>query len=422
MSISIHINGMTVKDVKRGLQDHIERTNEADAKRISQYTTSTINPAETQFNKQFITFDGSFSKTTRDKFKAMNDKRRAEGLRAIRSNANIAIAGTLQISDDSLKAMGYDKALPWSENSEDARIRIESTYSLMVGILRKDKHLAGEVQSAALHVDESTPHVDFLATAFDENDYSFTGASILNGEKGKYKKGQKLAELQDKLDENLFDVLIKGAGYETAEKVRDTFDLKRGDSERKKKDDFKQLKNYERDLNRREAYLNDRATSLDEKEAENILDDEIRLQRHYKRENELDEKENALNARESILSEREDAVRRQETSLAEREAKVQEFDFKRLERLSEARKDYEYLETKFPQAVKMQKMLNDVDTFIKQNPTSVNRQGIEIAKKGHTALRTMVRNKIGTENADWVDAKVQNVQKQMNAVRDELEL
>lgn len=148
MSISLHQNGKTHADLKHGLQDHIFRENEVDAERVSNYTDSYINPNETKYNKTLyvdeseVSFDEkgkiNFTQNLRDEFQEMNEKRKSEGLRAKQKNAFVASVDTLQLSDEALEAMGYQKFYddrfdvdeqgreiavrkPWSEQTEETR-------------------------------------------------------------------------------------------------------------------------------------------------------------------------------------------------------------------------------------------------------------------------------------------------------------
>ena len=66
----------------------------------------------------------SVKKFVSDELKIVNEKRKSElGLRAYRPDANVIGVGTLQISDDSLEKMGYDKSKKWSDQTDQARKR-----------------------------------------------------------------------------------------------------------------------------------------------------------------------------------------------------------------------------------------------------------------------------------------------------------
>ena len=52
-----------------------------------------------------------FTKKLRNEFTEMNVKRKSEGFRAKQKNANLGTIDTLQLSDEVLESMGYEKVL-----------------------------------------------------------------------------------------------------------------------------------------------------------------------------------------------------------------------------------------------------------------------------------------------------------------------
>lgn len=227
------------------------------------------------------------------------------------------MVGTFQISDDSLELMGYDKSKKWSEQSDRAQYNVAVVYGEMVkNALRKPDYY-GRMMTATMHVDESTPHVDFMCIGVDPERLNFGVSEILNGETtkdpktGKRRnkpKGMKLAEIQDDLS------TIYGHNPEVAKK----FDLVRGNkisenlaNVRNLRAQINNLVRYEAGLERREDELDEREKRLTEKELKlaskkaEIDSHEVQLEETEKR---LDEREQALNRRESTLNDKDKAL------------------------------------------------------------------------------------------------------------------
>ena len=128
-----------------------------------------------------------FGRKLRNEFKEMNVKRKSEGLRAKQKNSFVGTVDTLQLSDEALAAMGYEKFYtdrfdkdeqgrdiavrkPWSEQTEEARRLVIQAYSAMIEATNDRPDLYGHTVVAQLHVDESTPHVERVSRMIDKND------------------------------------------------------------------------------------------------------------------------------------------------------------------------------------------------------------------------------------------------------------
>lgn len=271
MSLSVHLNTMTSKEFKSGVQHHQERLNEEEAEQVKGSTSSLIDPTQSHMNVNFFKadcLDGVTAKqfVTRE-LEEVNRIRKDSGGKRLYGSANVVAVGTFQISDESLKLLGYDKSKPASENSEEAIEYVTAVYGYMVQNAIDKPELYGNLLTATLHFDESTPHVDFITTTVDRTKPEWKMRDIVNGPKG-YPKGKKLRELQDDLNTIFSDELKQDYG------------LTRGVPESKKRDRLhqtikneKQLKEWELDykkrskrLDEREGRLNARERDLEEKE------------------------------------------------------------------------------------------------------------------------------------------------------------
>lgn len=340
MSISLHQNGKTHADLKHGLQDHIFRENEVDAERVSKYTNSYINPNETKYNKTLyvdeseVSFDEkgkiNFTQNLRDEFQEMNEKRKSEGLRAKQKNAFVASVDTLQLSDEALEAMGYQKFYddrfdvdeqgreiavrkPWSEQTEEARRLVIQAYSAMIEATNDRPDLYGRTVVARLHVDESTPHVERVARMVDKNDYEFNASNIINGNHlGKGMRGKKYAEKrQDHFAEKTREIL--------GEEFSNRYCIKRGEKGSAKTDKLKNLSLYEQAI-------------------------EIKAKKFAEQQHALEMQRLALIQREGAFEQREDALRGFASRLEEisddldrREKNVRESENRASERLDEVK-------------------------------------------------------------------------------------
>lgn len=322
MSLSVHFNAYNQKTLTGGVQAHQERFTEKEALHALKNTKSHIDPSETQYNVSLYRDEVLETKTVKRVAKELTDQfqanREKAGLKRKRSDFKTMMVGTFQISDDSLMRIGYDKTKKWSENSEKARSRVTAIYGRMVKNALNKPDYYGRVMTATMHVDESTPHVDFMCIGVDPEKLDFGVREILNGEetkdpktgKRRYKpKGAKLAEVQDDLS------TIYGHNPEFAEK----YDLVRGDKTsenlanlRDLRSQISNLSKYEVGLERREDELDEKEKRLTEKELKlaskksEIDSHEVQLEKtkeHLdKREQELNRRESTLNAKDKALS------------------------------------------------------------------------------------------------------------------------
>lgn len=334
--ISIHQSGKTFADLKAGLEDHIMRETEVDAERISNYTDSYINTAETKYNQMLflnrdeVDFDAGgrvrFTKKVRDEFTEMNVKRKSEGLRAKQKNANIGSVDTLQLSDDVLEAMGYEKFYkdryeiddegreiavrkPWSEQTEEARRLVVQAYSAMIEATNERPDLYGVTVLAQLHVDESTPHVERVSRMVDRDDYDFNASNIINGNHlGKGLRGKKWGQArQDHFAEKTREIL----GEEFSNRYR----IKRGEKESDKADKTKRLDLYEEGLKVKATMLEHQRIELAN-----------RLKMLEQREENVEHRETALKRSEIDFNEKWDDLSSWEKDLHERDARTLKLD------------------------------------------------------------------------------------------------
>jgi len=263
MSVSIHINGKNLKDFGSGIQHHQERFNEAEGEQVLRNSDSKINVSQTIHNQLLFKSSKIKDKTVRkyigDEFRQLNENLSNEGQRRKKKDSNVVGVGTLQVSDDSLKALGYDKSKLWSEQSEQAKKNVFNVYGAMTNVVASDKKMYGELLTATLHVDESTPHVDFVVSGVDSQNKDFTMRSVLNGSKG-YGRGKKLSEMQDHLANGVSNIF----GNDKAEK----FSLQRGETNVAKRDKLFRLKELEAELKSKEIELKEYEERLAIKENE----------------------------------------------------------------------------------------------------------------------------------------------------------
>ena len=341
MSLSVHFNAYNQKTLTGGVQAHQERFSEREALHALKNTNSNIDPSETKYNVSLYRDEVLETKTVKRVAKELTDQfqanREKAGLKRKRSDFNTMMVGTFQISDDSLMRIGYDKTKKWSEQSKKAQRRVTAVYSEMVKNALNKPDYYGRVMTATLHVDESTPHVDFMCIGVDPERLNFGVSEILNGEttkdpktgKRRHKpKGAKLAKIQDDLS------TIYGHNPEFAEK----YELVRGDKKSKnvanarayRLEKFKLAQdrelvdvrdkvseaNYEA-IKFREEILEEDELKLASKASE-IDSREVQLEEAKKR---LDEREEELNRRESTLNDKDKALRALKSDYADLETR-----------------------------------------------------------------------------------------------------
>ena len=298
MAISSKIKGQSHKKISSGLQHHQERFSEKEGLEALKNTDSKIDVKQTKYNQLLFKSDElqgrSVRKFVSEEFEKVNTKRKEMGKRAYRPDSNTIGMGNFQISDDSLALLGYDKSKKWDEQSKQAQDNVIIAYKRLVNNAIKKPDIYGKVLTASLHVDESTPHVDFLTTGLDAERPEWSLREVLNGkewrdEKGKRRfppKGSKLRAMQDDIN-TVFN-----------ETERERFKLERGMKKSERFDFAKQTRKAEK-------LIKQESKALDEKE--------INLS---KRKQSLDKRETNVEARESVLDARERAIEQKEAELS----------------------------------------------------------------------------------------------------------
>lgn len=292
MALSMNVKGLGVQNQSNakgrkqsklgaGLQHHQERFSEAQAIEVKGSTESRIDPTQSQYNISFKRCDEPYYEKMTKTYEAVNDARIKAGKRRMRSDANIGFVGTLQLSDDVLEASGFDKSKAWSENTDKARKTVEKLYKYMFDHLESRPDLYGFVESATLHVDESTPHVDFLTRAIDLSDLDLNASKLSRGKK----RGEKQRIMQDELAKDVQNAVIEEYGAEKGQRLIDRYSLVRGEPGGSKRDKLVNLKKYEKELNAKEKDLEKREKELEKRE----IDFKASERRLESREKNLDE-------------------------------------------------------------------------------------------------------------------------------------
>lgn len=273
MALSVNVKGLGVQNQSNakgrkqsklgaGLQHHQERFSEAQAIEVMKSTESRIDPTQSQYNISFKACDEPYYEKMTKTYEAVNDARIKAGKRRMRSDANIGFMGTLQLSDDVLEASGFDKSKAWSENTDKARKTVEKLYKYMFDHLESRPDLYGFVESATLHVDESTPHVDFLTRAIDVQDLDLNASKLSRGKK----RGEKQRIMQDELAKDVQNAVIEEYGAEKGQRLIDRYSLVRGEPGGSKRDKLVHLKEYEKELNAKEKDLEKREEELEKRQ------------------------------------------------------------------------------------------------------------------------------------------------------------
>lgn len=262
MSVSVHMNGRKRSDMRAPLATHQARLNEEDGKKALRNTDSAIDPKLTHMNVALVPDQSRTRfKEMKKKLDIMSEKRVARGGKRIYKSANVFMVGTLQIGDDSLEKLGWKwdedgKKLPADQQSETALKNVRLVYEDMLRSVQAQPEIYGEVFSATLHMDEGSPHVDFMTDVLDVNEPDRLVAYYTQGVKGRSAQNGRPAVKGTPVGEklrNMQDCLMKHSklSKETIEK----YDLKRGDSKKKKIDKVKTIRQDERVLEaRREAF------------------------------------------------------------------------------------------------------------------------------------------------------------------------
>lgn len=296
MALSINVKGLGVQSQSNakgrkqsklgaGLQHHQERFSEAQAIEVMRSTDSRIDPTQSQYNISFKQCDEPYYEKMTKTYEAVNDARIKAGKRRMRSDANIGFMGTLQLSDEVLEASGFDKSKAWSENTLDSRNKIKTFYKYMFEHLESRPDLYGVVESATLHVDESTPHVDFLTRAIDLSDLDLNASKLSRGKN----KGEKQRIMQDELAKDVKNRFVEKYGLEKGSKIVDRYGLVRGTPGGSKRDKLVKLKEYEKELNAKEKDLEKREKEFEKRQID-FKASERRLESREKNLGELHDK------------------------------------------------------------------------------------------------------------------------------------
>ena len=395
--ISIHQNGKEIADLNYGLEEHLFRENEDEAKHVLENTKSYIDASQTQYNQTLyvdeneVEYDENgkifFGRKLRNEFKEMNVKRKSEGLRAKQKNSFVGSVDTLQLSDEALEAMGYQKYYddrfdideqgreiakhkPWSEQTEEARRLVIQAYSAMIEATNDRPDLYGRTVVAQLHVDESTPHVERVSRMIDKNDYDFNSGNIINGNHlGKGQRGRKRGEArQDHFAEKTREIL--------GEEFSDRYGIKRGEKGSAKTDKLKNLNLYEKAVEIKAKKFEEQQHTI-----------EMQRLALIQREREIEQREEALRGSESRLNDLMDDLDR-------REEKVRESENRASERLDKVRNVTEHYRNDMNSwhanalqfAEKIDKKLEEFDNTVDDVLSKQDRKYLDIALK-HANIR-----------------------------------
>lgn len=421
--ISIHQNGKKYADLNFGLEEHLFRENEEEAKHVLENTKSYIDASQTQYNQTLYVDENEvehdengkifLNRKLRNEFKEMNVKRKSEGLRAKQKNAFVGSVDTLQLSDEALEAMGYEKFYtdrfdkdeqgrdiavrkPWSEQTEEARRLVIQAYSAMIEATNDRPDLYGRTIVAQLHVDESTPHVERVSRMIDKNDYDFNSGNIINGNHlGKGQRGRKRGEArQDHFAEKTREIL--------GEEFSNRYGIKRGEKGSAKIDKLKDLSLYEQAIKIKADKFAEQQHAL-----------EMQRLALIQRENALEQREEALGASESRLNDLRDDLDRRDKKLRESENKASE----KLDKVRNVAKLYQNDMNKWHAnalqfAEKIDKKLEEFDNAIDDGLSNQDRKYFDMAMRyADVTLKTGTVVKF----SKYVERHKQEEKKRMNA-------
>ena len=412
MALSINVKGFGVQSQSNakgrkqaklgaGLQHHQERFSEVEGEAVKQSTESRIDATQTKYNISFKKCEGSFYKKMTAMYEAVNEARIQAGKRRMRSDANIGFMGTLQLSDDVLEASGYDKSKKWDENTAEAQKNVKALYSLMYLHLEERSDLYGFVESATLHVDESTPHVDFLTRAIDLSDLDLNASKLSRGSK----RGEKQRVMQDELAKDVQNKAIEKYGLERGQKVIDYFGLVRGTPGGSKRDKLVQLKAYEKEVQTK-------ATELEVKDSE-LATRETQLSERQK---ELEEREEKLKEKAMQLKASEKRVEARESNLMEREARINQMVLRASESLSEARKLVDDVQR--DETFKIGQVISFAKKWVFDNRDYATITDKRVAEQGLNTMQKIAQNKA---RAKGVSGKQVNSAQRVRQLRDEID-
>ena len=412
MALSINIKGLGVQSQSNakgrkqsklgaGLQFHQERFSEVEGGAVKQSTESRIDATQTKYNISFKKCEGSFYEKMTKTYEAVNEARIQAGKRRMRSDANIGFMGTLQLSDDVLEASGYDKSKKWDENTASAQKNVKALYKLMYEHLEERSDLYGFVESATLHVDESTPHVDFLTRAIDLSDLDLNASKLSRGSK----RGEKQRIMQDELAKDVQAKVIEEYGLERGQKVIDYFGLVRGTPGGSKRDKLVHLKEYEKEVQTK-------ATELEVKDSE-LATRETLLSERQK---ELDEQEEKLKEKAMQLNASERRVEARESKLRDREARIEKMVQRASESLVEARKLIDDVQK--DENYKIGQVISFAKKWVVENENHGSINDRLVAEEGFRRVGKMMKDKA---NARGKGGKQVNSAQRVRQLRDEID-
>jgi hypothetical protein len=412
MALSINVKGFGVQSQSNakgrkqaklgaGLQHHQERFSEVEGEAVKQSTESRIDATQTKYNISFKKMRRLVYKKMTAMYEAVNEARIQAGKRRMRSDANIGFMGTLQLSDDVLEASGYDKSKKWDENTAEAQKNVKALYSLMYLHLEERSDLYGFVESATLHVDESTPHIDFLTRAIDLSDLDLNASKLSRGSK----RGEKQRVMQDELAKDVQNKAIEKYGLEAGQKVIEHYGLVRGTPGGSKRDKLVQLKQYEKEVNAK-------ATELEVKDSE-LTTRETLLSERQK---ELDEQEEKLKEQKMQLKASERRVEARESNLMEREARINQMVLRASESLSEARKLVDDVQR--DETFKIGQVISFAKKWVFDNRDYATITDKRVAEQGLNTMQKIAQNKA---RAKGVSGKQVNSAQRVRQLRDEID-
>lgn len=326
--------------MKKPLQDHQERKNKKDGKEVAKHSDSAIDENLTEMNVSFLQDEDRF-RGIRKKLDTINEKRKENGQRKLRKDANIMMAGTLQISDDSLESLGwlFDEEgykLAADKQPPQAVENVKIVYRDMLQSIKAQPEVYGDVFSATLHFDETSPHVDFMSDVIDENELNQTARDFLNGRTAKetggksINRGEKLRVMQENL------MLHSKLSKETIGK----HDLVRGDSNKEKVNKIKTIKKDEKNV---------------KEQTDKVLKANEQLHKDYAGVQELSQKAAQelaeVKEQKSLVN-----IREQKVNVREVNAGVKERDLNKREKIAERLQSF---------YVKVSELIKGVDTSAK---------------------------------------------------------
>ena len=387
MALSMNVKGLGVQNQSNakgrkqsklgaGLQHHQERFSEAQAIEVMRSTDSRIDPTQSQYNISFKQCDEPYYEKMTKTYEAVNDARIKAGKRRMRSDANIGVMGTLQLSDDVLEAAGFDKSKAWSENTDKARKTVEKLYKYMFDHLESRPDLYGFVESATLHVDESTPHVDFLTRAIDLSDLDLNASKLLRGKT----KGEKQRIMQDELANDVQKAVIADYGAEKGQRLIDRYSLVRGEPGGSKRDKLVNLKEYEKEVHAKATEVADRDNALSIREA--LLND---------REKDLEKREEELEKRQIDFKASERRLESREKNLDELHDKIAKTSQRASESLREAQKVLDAVELNGN--YKIGQVIGYARKWLNENKPYGTTMDARRGEIGLDAVQTMAKNK-----------------------------